>query len=117
MARPGGAPGNLKPFPKGKSGNPKGRPRKLPKLEELIDKVFGEEKDGITAAEAALMALRAKAAKGDMAAIKEALDRCYGKPKQSLDLTTNGETIHNTIVFKDPRNNGVANESAVRDHS
>lgn len=113
MPRPGGAPENLKPFKKGQTGNPNGRPRKLPKLEELIDKVFGEEKDGMTAAEAILKALRAKAAKGDTVAAKEVLDRCYGKPKQSLDLTTNGESIHTTVVFKDPRGGSPSDKSAI----
>jgi hypothetical protein len=43
-----------------KSGNTKnvGRPPKLPQLDVLLDAVLGEEKDGITAAEAILKALR-----------------------------------------------------------
>jgi hypothetical protein len=86
--------GNLKPFKKGKSGNPKGRPKKLPHLEELLADVLGEEKDGIEAARAILMALRAKATKGDVRAAEVLLDRAYGKSKQSIDHTTNGESIN-----------------------
>ena len=83
--------GNLKPFKKGESGNPNGRPKKLPQLDELLADVLGEEKDGIEAAKAILMALRAKATKGDVRAAEVLLDRAYGKAKQSLDLTSNDE--------------------------
>ena len=74
-------------FQKGQSGNPNGRPKKLPELDKLLANVLGEENaNGITAAEAILMALRAKAAKGDIRAAEVLLDRGYGKAKQSIDL-------------------------------
>jgi len=87
------------PFQKGKSGNPKtqmkkgetlnpnGRPKKLPQLDVLLDSVLGEEKDGITAAEAILKALRMKASKGDVRAAEVLLDRAYGKAKQVNEVT------------------------------
>mgnify|MGYP003334185437 FL=1 len=90
------------PFEKGKSGNPatqfssenqpekNGRPKKLPKLDELLADVLGEDKDGIEAAKAILMALRAKAAKGDVRAAEVLLDRAYGKSKQTVDLNHSG---------------------------
>jgi hypothetical protein len=71
-------------FPKGVSGNPKGRP-KLPDLKEAIAKILSEEKDGHTALDAILAALRAKAAKGDVRAAQELLDRGFGKAKQTID--------------------------------
>lgn len=74
-------------FKKGQSGNPKGRPPKLPELDKLLAQVLGEEKDGITAAGVILKAIRAKAAKGDVRAAELLLDRAYGKPKQTLDTT------------------------------
>ena len=83
---------NLKPFKKGQSGNPKGRP-KLPDLSQAIAKVLAEEKDGMIALEAILKALRAKAVKGDVRAAQELLDRGFGKSKQSIDHTTDGEKI------------------------
>jgi hypothetical protein len=89
--RPNPIPGN-KPFPKGVSGNPKGRP-KLPDLKAAIAKVLADEKDGYNALEACLMALRAKAAKGDVRAAEVLLDRAFGKAKQSHDLTSDGEAI------------------------
>ena len=89
---PGEIPKGAKPFKKGQSGNPKGRP-KLPDLSQAIAKVLAEEKDGMSALEAILKALRAKAAKGDVRAAQELLDRGFGKSKQSIDHTTAGEKI------------------------
>jgi len=83
---------NLRPFKKGQSGNPNGRP-KLPDLREAMAKVLAEEKDGMSALEAILKALRVKATKGDVRAAQELLDRGFGKAKQSVDVTTNGESI------------------------
>lgn len=85
MANPNPNTEGLKKFKKGQSGNPKGRPKKLPHLEELLADVLGEEKDGIEAAKAILMALRAKATKGDVRAAEVLLDRAYGKAKQVID--------------------------------
>jgi hypothetical protein len=86
-------------FPKGKSGNPNGRPKKLPELDKLIADVLGEEKDGITAAEAILKKLRAMAAAGNIRAAELLLDRGYGKAKQQVDLKAEAEIRH-TINFK-----------------
>jgi len=79
--------GNLKPFKKGVDPrrNVKGAPRKLPALEALLAEVLGEEKDGVTAAQAILMALRQKAAKGDVRAAELLMDRAYGKAKQPVE--------------------------------
>ena len=86
MARKGGAPENLKPFKKGKSGNPKGRPKILPELKEALEKILLEEKNGVIALETVLQALRLKAVKGDVRAIQELLDRYYGKVKQDVGI-------------------------------
>ena len=76
---------------KGQSGNPAGRPKKIPEIRELLANVLGDEKDGKTAAEAILMALRAKATKGDVRAAELLLDRAYGKAIQPInaDVTMN----------------------------
>lgn len=77
-------PQNLKPFKKGQSGNPKGRP-KMPDIREALVKILAEEKDGYTALDAILAQLRAKAAKGDIKAAEVLLDRAYGKARQTID--------------------------------
>ncbi|NCU32491.1 MAG: hypothetical protein EOM23_06080 [Candidatus Moranbacteria bacterium] len=64
--------------------NRKGRP-KMPDLKDAIAKILNEEKDGKTALDAILAALRAKAAKGDVRAAQELMDRGYGKSKQSIE--------------------------------
>ena len=71
---------------KGESGNPAGRPKKIPELRELLANVLGDEKDGKTAAEAILMGLRAKAIKGDARAAELLLDRAYGKVNQNHNV-------------------------------
>ena len=85
-------------FKKGQTGNPNGRPRKLPALDKLMADVLGEEKDGITAGEAILKALRAKATKGDVRAAEVLLDRAYGKPKQTTD--TNITTTEPLVIIR-----------------
>ena len=69
--------------------------------------VMGEEKDGITAAQAILNMLRGKAAKGDIKAAQLLLERAYGKSKQNIDITTQGEkvTIPTIIFTKDNKAN------------
>jgi alkylation response protein AidB-like acyl-CoA dehydrogenase len=87
-------PENVLPhrFKKGQSGNPKGRP-KLPDIREALAKVLAEEKDGITALEATLRALRAKATKGDVRAAEALLDRAFGKAVQRTDVTSGDKPI------------------------
>lgn len=83
---------NIEPyrFKKGQSGNPKGRPKKIPQLDVLLAEVLGDEQNGITAAQAILMALRKKAARGDVRAAEVLLDRAYGKAKQINEHTVVG---------------------------
>jgi hypothetical protein len=78
--RPGRNGGTLK---SGGSKSP-GRPKKIPELKEVLSRVMGEDKDGITAMEAVFMQLRKKAASGDIRAIQILLEYAYGKPKQVI---------------------------------
>jgi hypothetical protein len=93
-------------FKKGQSGNPKGAPKKLPQLDVLLADVLGEEKDGIEAAKAILMALRAKATKGDVRAAELLLDRAYGKSKQIIEANITDvpfvieRTVKNEVIPK-----------------
>jgi len=84
-------------FVKGQSGNPKGRPKKLPDLEALLISVLGDIKDDKSAMEAILMTLRAKAVKGDIRAVEVLLERAYGKVKEVVDLNSRGETVVKVI--------------------
>jgi hypothetical protein len=87
-----GGKGKIEPrWKKGETGNPNGRPKKLPALDLIMANVMGQEKDGITAAEAIIMKLKAA---------QLLLDRAYGKSKQNIDITTQGEKVTvPTIIF------------------
>jgi len=85
---------------KGETANPNGRPKKIPELRELLANVLSDEKNGKTAAEAILDALRSKALRGDVRAAELLLDRAYGKSAVSLDLT--GEVNVNTVIRPKP---------------
>ena len=105
-----GVPPEHTKFKKGQSGNPKGRPPKLPQLDKLLDSVLGEEKDGMTAAEAILKALRLKAAKGDVRAAEVLLDRAYGKAKQSIEQSGSIEVKQIKRVIIDPNDDNTDTE-------
>jgi hypothetical protein len=101
----GETPKGAIPFVKGKSGNPKGAPRKIPNLDLMLADVLGEDKDGIEAAKAILMAMRSKAIKGDVRAAELLLDRAYGKASQRIEHDV---SIGSEIIIKGQKfaNNG-----------
>jgi len=82
---------NLKPFKPGADTrrNKHGRPKKIPELETLINEVFGEPE----AMRAIMEKLQSLAKAGNIRAAEMILDRAYGKPKQSIDHTTDGNAL------------------------
>lgn len=75
---------NSKPWPKGVSGNPAGRPKKIPNLDMLLADILSEDIKGEEAAKAILKKLRSNALKGNVKATEVLLDRAYGKAKQII---------------------------------
>jgi len=72
-----------RPWPKGVSGNPGGRPRGrsiTARLRELLDADAGTG-DGRTIAEEIARVLLEHAAAGDIKAVREVLDRTEGRPR------------------------------------
>ena len=111
---------NLKPnWEKGESGNPNGRPKKyVSALKEqgyknseindcilvMISMDLDELKDVWQNPRATILektianALRKSLEKGSLYSIEVLLSRAVGKPKESIDHTTNGETMRDIQV-------------------
>lgn len=98
----GKIPEGAKPFGKGQTGNPNGRPKKLPKLDDLLSDILGSEEDKDSEAHAILSRLVKDAKNGNTKAAEILLDRAYGKSHQSVDLTSKGEKINVPIISFDP---------------
>jgi hypothetical protein len=97
-------PENIEPhkFKKGQTGNPNGRPKKLPELSKLMADILGDEKNGLTTAERILKAIEAKALRGDIKAAEMLLDRGYGKPKQTQETSiTSSDPL--VIIMTEPK--------------
>lgn len=72
-------------FKKGQSGNPAGKPKKLPAIDDLLSEVLGDDGSGKSEARAIIEALHKRAKKGDVRAAELLLERAYGKPKQPIE--------------------------------
>jgi len=93
---------NLKPFPKGQSGNPNGRPKKLPKIDDLLQDILGSQEDKDSEAHAILSSLVQQAKKGNVKAAEILLDRAYGKAQLKIDHSSTDGTMtpKTTIKFE-----------------
>ena len=69
-------------FRKGQSGNPGGRPKVLGDVQELARQHAPK-----VIVELARLALKAKSETARIAAIRELLDRCYGRPRQAMEVS------------------------------
>jgi hypothetical protein len=84
-----GKPPKHSQFKAGESGNPNGRPKKIPAIDELLAEILSEEKDGLSAARQVIIALVKKAKSGDVRAAEVLFDRAYGKVKQPIENSGN----------------------------
>ena len=82
---------NLKPFPKGVSGNLAGRPKSITLSEALRLQLakLTPHADERTYAEEIARVLCVNAARGNVMAAREIADRTEGKPKQAIDVEMN----------------------------
>ena len=100
-------------FKPGQSGNPAGKPVWTRSVETLfrdaISKIALDQ--SIEDVERELViTLLAKAKKGDMRALEMYLDRLYGKPKNSTDITSGGEKLDiNVKLNKEELNEAILN--------
>ena len=81
---------NLKPWSKGVSGNPGGRPKKTrfaDACRELLSRPAPGDKSGRSYAEAIAEKLAKKALAGDIPAAREIADRAEGKARQAMEVS------------------------------
>jgi len=84
-----------RPFPKGVSGNPGGRPKKDWTWSGLLEQVANEiePKSGKPFKELVTRRLWVEAVNGNLGAQKEIMNRMEGMPTQNTDLTSGGKPI------------------------
>lgn len=103
---------NLKPYKKGQSGNPKGRPRKYVsllkeqgyKVAEVNDciqammsmtldelKEVWDNKDATVLEKTIASAIKKSIERGSLYSIETLLTRVYGKPRETADINNTGE--------------------------
>lgn len=107
---------------KGESGNPKGRPKKLhPTLmkttaysknqivdiiqymvsltEKQLNEIL-EDNESTVFEKTIASAIKKSISKGYLDSIETLLNRVYGKPSDSLDITSNGKDLNNKIEIE-----------------
>ena len=93
---------NLKPWPKGQSGNPGGRPKR-DVASEIAQAIFEQD------AEAILAVFSKALKKGDSRVFTALADRAYGKAKKSVEHSgEDGGPIQTSIsvLFVEPNRGG-----------
>lgn len=106
-----------RPFKKGTGANrdprinAKGRPPKLPDLNELLARVLSEDMDKMTALEVVLLSIRDKAQGGDVRATELILDRAYGKmiTRQEIKMDLDSLSEEELLMVQNHRINLEAN--------
>ena len=102
-----------KPFPKGVSGNPFGRPKGQKNWDTIfelaLEKIVKEKKLPIKDPEAE-MVIKAviESLKGNYNYFKDLMDRKYGKPKESIDLGAGEKPVVVKIILDKKETEEVA---------
>ena len=94
----GQVPEGATPFKKGETGNPNGRPKKLPKIDDLLSDILGSQDDSDSEAHAILTRLVKDAKNGNVKAAEILLDRAYGKAKLNIDHSSSDGTMSPTPI-------------------
>jgi hypothetical protein len=84
-----GRPANLKPWPKGTSGNPGGRPKTCPittALRELLEQPVPGDKQNRTYAQRVALKMVERAIRGDVQAAREIANRVEGRVAERIAI-------------------------------
>lgn len=136
--RPGKYGGKIKVWEKGESGNPNGRPKKPVlamkvegyKLAEINDTIqamcsmdleqlrkIWENPKATVLERTIAAALRKGIEKGSLVNVETLLDRVYGKPKEKMDITTNGKNLNEPKyvinIVKTNKEDGNKNDESI----
>lgn len=93
---------NLKPWPKGTSGNPAGTSKTVRQFHDAIKAAMVQELQSpsefdpekrTTKLQAIIRALVSKAQGGDIPAIREMFDRLVGRPQQAVSIETENTAL------------------------
>jgi hypothetical protein len=95
---------NLRPWKPGESGNPGGRPKKMPLSDayrELMEEPFPGDLNSKTWAQVIALAVATKAASGDPKAAAHIADRLEGKAPQAIQVSgSDGQEAATTITIQ-----------------
>tara|TARA_B110000902_G_scaffold158813_2_gene182053 strand:+ start:10331 stop:10687 length:357 start_codon:yes stop_codon:yes gene_type:complete len=107
---------NLKPFKKGESGNPSGRPKGSKNRSTIMEKwleVRRKQKNPITGEmewmtleDSMTLSIIRKSIESDVPAYRACMDSRYGTAKDSLDITSEGGGFNFNEVMKKLASNG-----------
>lgn len=106
----------LKPFQKGQSGNPAGRPKSAAypqALRRMMNEVDPEDAQGRTYAEV-LAETAIKKAKTDIRYLAHVADRVYGKSRQLITLNIQQKEKYERVVEGMMGETGCSREEAIR---
>jgi hypothetical protein len=80
---------NLKPFKKGQTGNPNGRPKgsSLRDIKVVLQDLLSQEKNGTQLIDGLMSVVVNKALKGDLKAVDMLLSYTFGKATQRTEIT------------------------------
>ena len=118
-------PENIKPPKKGEVRNPNGRGKGVRNrstivkewlsVEQSIKNPITSETEVLSQSDIMTLALISKARKGDVAAYKELMDSAFGKVQNTLDVTTNNESLNVDPFAKIRQNVGIDPETKESD--
>lgn len=108
---------NLKPIKPGERRNPAGRTTEKQHLINLIRKALKKKHiNGVPNDEMIVQALIDLAVRGNLKAIEMVLNYTEGKPRESVDITSNGESLapKETMVFQMPDGTQISSKELAK---